>query len=410
MHIKRLGIVCLPSRGHLNPATTLGRHLVQRGYEVVCINLYMARGFIAKAGLEFVPIDSSENLAAVELQKPGRSHTIQSTKTYMQRVFKNMPDALHKARVDALLVDQGDLATGSVAELLGIPFVTTSFFPPLYLRDDMPPSIFDWGPTQNETDRNRNRRGNAFFRRMVAPLMSMINEQRHRWQLSELHDFNDICSPLGIVTQLPEALEFPVAEKLDCLHYTGSFNDGRRKDIVAFPWKRLDGRPIIYASLGTVRANSPAAFNIIARACASLKHQVVLSLGGMLLTPDEMGALPENVIVAHYVPQDELLKQASLMVTHAGLNTTLDALSHGVPLVAIPITDDQPGVAARVRWRGVGTVLPFRDLSEACLKEKIEEVITRPCYREAAKEICAILAQIDGVEMALNKIEQLLSG
>lgn len=57
--------------------------------------------------------------------------------------------------------------------------------------------------------------------------------------------------------------------------------------------------------------------------------------------------LPGNPIVVNYAPQLELLKIADLTITHAGVNTTLESLSNGVPLVAIPITNDQPGVAAR---------------------------------------------------------------
>jgi len=44
----------------------------------------------------------------------------------------------------------------------------------------------------------------------------------------------------------------------------------------------------------------------------------------------------------------ELLKQTSVCITHAGLNTVLEALTQDVPQVAIPVTNDQPGVAARI--------------------------------------------------------------
>jgi len=38
-------------------------------------------------------------------------------------------------------------------------------------------------------------------------------------------------------------------------------------------------------------------------------------------------------------------------------------LSYGVPMVAIPITDDQPGVAARIAWTGVGELIKLSSLS-----------------------------------------------
>lgn len=52
-------------------------------------------------------------------------------------------------------------------------------------------------------------------------------------------------------------------------------------------------------------------------------------------------------------PQFAPLEKATLAITHAGLNTALEALARGVPMVAIPITNDQPGVAGRLEWLGL---------------------------------------------------------
>lgn len=62
-------------------------------------------------------------------------------------------------------------------------------------------------------------------------------------------------------------------------------------------------------------------------------------------------------IVVEFAPQLELLKCAALCITHAGLNTALECLSNGLPMVAIPITNDQPGVAARSEWMGTGEMV-----------------------------------------------------
>lgn len=53
-------------------------------------------------------------------------------------------------------------------------------------------------------------------------------------------------------------------------------------------------------------------------------------------------------------PQLELLKRASVCITHAGFNTVIESLANGVPQVAIPITHDQPGVAARIADKKTG--------------------------------------------------------
>src|SRR2546422_7887921 len=70
-----------------------------------------------------------------------------------------------------------------------------------------------------------------------------------------------------------------------------------------------------------------------------------------------MEELAGEPIVVEFAPQLELLKRAALCITHAGLNTALECLSNGVPMVAIPITNDQPGVAARIEWTGTGEMV-----------------------------------------------------
>ena len=69
--------------------------------------------------------------------------------------------------------------------------------------------------------------------------------------------------------------------------------------------------------------------------------QLVLSVGDQL-DPEQIGPLPSNTILVKRAPQLELLKRASVCITHAGLNTALEALAQGVPQVAVPVSLDQP--------------------------------------------------------------------
>jgi zeaxanthin glucosyltransferase len=70
----------------------------------------------------------------------------------------------------------------------------------------------------------------------------------------------------------------------------------------------------------------------------------------------DLGPIPSNVIVVDQAPQIELLQRATLCITHAGLNTALESLAYGVPMVAIPIGYDQFGVAACIAYHGSETI------------------------------------------------------
>ena len=105
-----------------------------------------------------------------------------------------------------------------------------------------------------------------------------------------------------------------------------------------FPWERLTGEPLIYASMGTILNGRVDVFRTIV--VALTKHrdlQLVLSAGDQI-DPEQIGPIPNNAIIVKRAPQLELLKRASVCITHAGLNTVLESLTQGVPQVAIPVS------------------------------------------------------------------------
>src|SRR5262249_25999472 len=106
-----------------------------------------------------------------------------------------------------------------------------------------------------------------------------------------------------------------------------------------------------------------------------------------------------------YAPQIELLKRSSLCITHAGLNTVLEALATGVPLLAIPITNDQPGVAARIAYKNVGLVVSQGDLSSSDLPALITQAVEDSTLRVNAGRIGESISKTDGLAMAAGLIE-----
>ncbi len=130
----------------------------------------------------------------------------------------------------------------------------------------------------------------------------------------------------------------------------------------------------------------------------------MISHGGGLTRLQE-AELPADVVVVAYAPQVELLAHAQLTITHAGLNTVLDSLIHGVPLVAIPITFEQPAIARRVEWTGSGRAVALPALNAARLKEAVRDVLLEPKYRESASRIAASIAKAGGVQRAADLVE-----
>jgi MGT family glycosyltransferase len=209
------------------------------------------------------------------------------------------------------------------------------------------------------------------------------------------------------MSQQPRGFDFPRKELPANFHFVGPLHSSTTRARTAFPWDRLDGRPLLYASLGTIQNRLGWAFRAIAEGCAGLNAQLVISLGGGL-EQEQFTNLPRDPIVVPFAPQLELLKRAAVCITHAGLNTALESLANGVPMVAIPITNDQPGVAARVRWTGSGEAVPLNKLTASSVRDAVSNVLTNPQYRHRAAKLQAEIAGLRPLDRASEIVESAL--
>ena len=106
-----------------------------------------------------------------------------------------------------------------------------------------------------------------------------------------------------------------------------------------------------------------------------------------------------------YAPQLELIRRAALTISHGGLNTALESLEQGVPMVVLPVAYDQPGVGARVEWTGVGRSIPVGRLTVDCLRDAVRIVLGDPAYRERASRMQSSIEAADGLNRAADVIE-----
>jgi UDP:flavonoid glycosyltransferase YjiC (YdhE family) len=407
-----LGVFCFPGTGHINPFTALARRLQQRGHRVIVFGIADTEARVRAAGVEFCQVGAQDyplgTLAELDRKLStlkGLSSfrfTVDRVKNHSHMELRDGPAAVKAAGVEAMLVDEADMA-GSVADMLGLPFISIACFPPLMLNDSIPPFVFGWRYHAGPLARLRNLLGRLLLTWVAQPIYKEVNAQRTSWGLAPFKATVDALSPLAQITQLPQALEFPMPNPPLGLHYTGPFVDQVREP-VAFPWGRLNGKPLVYASMGTLQNGAEWMFRTIAEACAGRDVQLVLSMGGSR-EPSELGELPGTPIVVRYAPQLELLRRAAVVVTHAGLNTTLESLAEGVPLVAIPMGNDQPGVAARIAYAGVGVVIPPKKLSRERLQRAIGAVLQDEKYRSAAQRVQAAIRDANGLEKAADVIE-----
>ncbi len=412
-----IGFLSLPYPGHLYPSSALAAHLKGRGHRVTFFISADAEAFLTSLGLDSVVFAREECPVGYTRQvtdelgklrgRRGLKFTIETGCKRIDATMAEVPAAIRKAGVDVLVLDQAETAGSTVAEHVELPYVHLANALMLNMEADVPPFNTGWG-TGGPLAKLRNRAGNLLVRRLIRPIRDTINLHRRTLGLQPYDEFlNERFGGRPQISQQPPAFDFPRKELPANFHFVGPLHSADSRGRTAFPWDRLDGRPLIYASLGTIQNRLDWAFHAIAEGCAGLDAQLVLSLGGGL-EQDQFAKLPGNPIVVPFAPQLELLKRAAVCITHAGLNTVLESLTQGVPMVAIPITNDQPGVAARVRWTGSGEVVPLKNLTASSAREAVSNVLTKPRYRDGAQKLQAEIAGLAPLERASEIVESAL--
>jgi MGT family glycosyltransferase len=413
MHI---GLACPELSGHLNPMTTLGRELVQRGHRVTIVARPDAEAKAAAAGLGFAAIGADRfprGSIAAQAQALGgltARHALRFTIDMMRAAaevtLRDLPDVCREIGIEGLLVDQVNPAAGTVAEIEGLPFVKVANALALNRDPGCPPAVLSWRYRPGPLGRLRNAGGNWFLHRVTAPVRDAINAHRVRHGLP-LRTSEEAPAFLAEIAQQPAFFDFPRARPEPRLHFTGPWHAAGGGGEIPFPWDTLDGRPLVYASLGTLQNRLTETFTTIAEAVAPLGLQLVISLGSADQNAAAVAArCPGDPIVVPVAPQLELLTQATLAITHAGLNTALEAVARGVPMVAIPITNDQPGVARRLEWLGLAEVVLPQRLTASRLRTAIEQVLGDPGYRMRARERADEIASLDGLGRAADIVEE----
>ncbi|MDJ0773945.1 MAG: glycosyltransferase [Mastigocoleus sp. MO_167.B18] len=407
------GIICPPATGHLNPMIALGNELHRRGHRVTAIGLLDIKAIVLAAGLEFFPILESEfppGSTTEYFRKLGKFNglaglrcTIELLQELSVSFLHRAPQAIKTAGIELLLIDEALSAGITIAEHLNIPFVTVCSDLILKGEDVVPPYFTTWDYNLAWWALIRNQVGYAFLHNLLKPIHKTIADYRCEWNLAPYsHNYSSELR-LATLSQQPPEFEFPRRQLPSNFYFTGPLHHPRTRQDVDFPFEKLSGKRLIYASLGTVQNQIQYIFSYIAEACAAPDVQLVISLGGSL-EPEELPKLPGNPVVVKYAPQLELLQKASLTITHGGMNTTLESLSNGVPLVVIPITNSQPGVATRIAWSGAGEFIPLNKLTVANLRNTVQRVMTEDFYRQNAERLQEDIQYAGGLEAAANII------
>ena len=269
--------------------------------------------------------------------------------------------------MDGVIADQMEAAGGLIAEAMALPFVSVACALPINREPGLPLPVMPFRYATDERARRMYATSEAIYDRLMRPHARVIAHYASSFGLRHRTGLHECLSPLAQISQTPATLDFPRHGLPANFHAVGPLrrtkdDTEKRRDA----WPIDPARPFVFASLGTLQGHRYGRFKAIARACRRLDVQLAIAhCGG--LPPARAAALKAHgaTFVTDFADQRATLRQAQAVITHGGLNTVVDAIATSTPMLVMPIATstpmlvmpiafDQPGVAARLVWHGLG--------------------------------------------------------
>jgi MGT family glycosyltransferase len=170
-------------------------------------------------------------------------------------------------------------------------------------------------------------------------------------------------------------------------------------------WEAPEGDPpVLLVSFGSAFTDRPAAYHAVVEAFADGAWHVVMCIGRHV-DRSVLGALPATIEVHTSIPQLDVLSKADAFVSHGGMGGTLEALTHGVPIVAVPEIAEQRIVARQLAALGIGSDLPLDELTAEVLRARVDELARSPDAAAALAAMQRAIQACGGAGAAADIVE-----
>lgn len=387
--MSKIVFFCIPAHGHTNPTLGVVSELVSRGHQVWYYSYNIMREKIESAGATFVSCDDydmEQKLTPKDSVRVGKDLAF-STKILVDTTLAlddKVCEDMKRLKPDCIVADSMAVWGKAIAIKLGIPFVssTTTFAFNQHSAKIMKQGIGE----------------------LVRMLISMPKITKN---IKRLQDKGyPIKSVLDII-QNDDNTHTIVYTSSDFQPCADTFSD---KYVFVGPSIRpatdkivKTKEKLIYISMGTVNNDMMPLYKTCITTLADTEYQVIISVGN-LVSIKEFGKLPENISVYEHVDQIAVLQVADIFLSHCGMNSVNESLYFGVPLLMLPQTAEQGGVAERVHQLGAGIKLKKTD--RVSILNAINKLLLVDSYKENAMKISCSFKQCTGSKGAADKIEQ----
>ncbi len=383
--------------GHTYPALPVVEELVRRGHRVSMTTSGEMVATARASGAETVTLPdepptartSGPQLSGTEFTAEELAAMLEGLLAGVRACFPLLAEHFRADPPDVVCFDQVDPTGRMLADKLSVPSAT--LVPNLAADENHAfsetflPESFDF----------RNPR----LLRLFADMREFAAEQ----QLDGFPDpMSEVLAERNIVL-VPREFQ-PNGSGFDERFFFVGPSLGRRAHLDSWAPADPDKR-LAYVSLGTAFNDRPEFFRTCLEAFRDGSWQVAMSVGDQV-GQDELTDVPPNVEVRAHFPQPAVLRHADVFVTHAGMNSTMEALCLGVPTVGVPQVAEQKTNALRTRELGLGRHLDRDDLTAAALREAVDRVAEDDDVRANLDRMREVIRESGGASAAADVLER----
>ncbi|WP_330183674.1 glycosyltransferase [Nocardia sp. NBC_01503] len=244
--------------------------------------------------------------------------------------------------------------------------------------------------------------GSMVQRRWDSELLPQLNALRADFGLERLAHYQDQVQLAHRQLVLSsEAFDF-VAQRPDGVRYVGPILDDPIWACDA-EWTLPEGSdPLVLVSLSSTEQRQAECLQRIADALGRLPVRGVITTGPAV----EVTAItaPPNVSVLPAAPHHELMRHASVVITHGGHGTLAKAFAADLPVVLLPHGRDHADNAARVRAHHAGITLS-RTATPQQIAAAVRKVLRTPVHYRAAAELGRVLRRDAMSDLLMRELE-----
>ncbi len=402
--------------------------LVARGHEVWWYAASKFAHIVEAAGATHVPMSAAIDWddADVEAALPALrgKRGLARVRAQLRAMFiepmvaqlRDLEALADRVRPEAVIADQAHLGAALLAETRGLPWVGVGISALVVPSVDVAPFGSALPPLAGDAGKKRNGLLNWLIHRVLfASVNTAYRRQREAAGLpAGQGTYFDVLAPQLFLQPTIPAFEYPRSDLPAQVHFVGPLVPPAMREHPLPPWwgevlaAHAAGTPIVLVTQGTLATDARELAMPALRALADAELLVVVTLDPSLLAAAGQGELPANARVAAYVPYQQLLPLASVMVTNGGYGGVQMALGAGVPLVVAGGSEEKPEIAARVAWSGAGIDLRTGRPRVRALRLAVMRVLAEPAYRERARALAGEMARHDAPATSADLIEAVI--